>query len=405
MRSAGHAPQCAIVPRPATPLPPLWLAISAVTAGITVVFGVQRWIDHFVTAPGAQDLYLHLVAARVGLTHGWSHIYDIGLQGQAARTLGPSGTLIDSMHLFISPPPTAWMLVPLAWQPPAVSYLAWTVLNLSAFIAAGWLVVPGPRFAKLTVLLVSLALWPVHYQFWAGQTVVATLSLMALAYWLLERDRWVLCGLAMAAAFCFKPQDVLLVPLALLISGRFKPVAAFAAAGAVMVTLWAATLGWSGIAAWQHDLAIIQADPHNSPLSYSFLIGRNLATSATEAALGILTLGFAWYRRTRVDLVFCLGVVGSTMSAGYLHEFDMAILVLGAWIVLRSRPSVSQRVWLLAGIVAAQFIALGQPVPMLLWEPVWMLLLGLEPWLHGHESTVLSHIRPVQAPALESSRR
>src|SRR5437667_324520 len=247
--------------------PPLWLAVSAVTAGITVAFGVARWIDHF------------------------------------------------------------------ASQPQAVSYLVWTIVSLAAFVGAAWLIVPGGRFSKVTVILVSLAIYPVHYQFWAGQTVVATLAIAAVAYWLLERDRWVLCGIALAAAFCFKPQDVLLVPVALAASGRWRPVAVFAAAGAVLVAVWAASLGQAGIQSWLNDLSIIRADPHNAPLTYSFLVGRGAAATAIELASGVGALALAWYRRDRLDLVFCLGLVGTTMSASYLHEFDVAILVLGAWIV------------------------------------------------------------------------
>ena len=377
--------------------PPLWLAVSAVTAGITVAFGVARWIDHFVSDPAAEDLHLHLVAARVGLSHGWSHIYDIDLQRATAADLGPSGGLIDSMHLFISPPPTAWMLAPLASQPQAVSYLIWTIVSLAAFVGAAWLIVPGGRFSKVTVILVSLAIYPVHYQFWAGQTVVATLALAAVAYWLLERDRWVLCGIALAAAFCFKPQDVLLVPVALAASGRWRPVAVFAAAGAVLVAVWAASLGQAGIQSWLNDLSIIRTDPHNAPLTYSFLVGRGAAATAIELASGVGALALAWYRRDRLDLVFCLGLVGTTMSASYLHEFDVAILVLGAWIVLRANPSWAQRLWLLAGIAAMQFIALGQPIPTLLWEPVWLVLLGLEPWLRRHDLVLPVRRRPAEA--------
>ena len=405
LRGVVASPQLRPMPeRQDRRLPPLWLSASALIAAIAVVFGIQRWIDHFVSDPTAQDLHLHVVAARVGLTYGWSHIYDIDLQRQVAAGLAPSGRLIDSMHLFISTPFTAWMVAPLAWQPPAVSYLAWTLVSLASFLVAAWLVVPGQRLAKVTVLLVSLALWPVHYQFWAGQTVVATVALMAVAYWLLERERWVGCGLAMAAAFWFKPQLALLVPVALLITGRWRPVAVFAAVSSAMVVLWALTLGTSGIASWIHDLSIIESDPHNSPLTYSYLVGRNPTATIIEAALALAALGLAWYRRPSLNLVFSLGIVGTTMSASYLHEFDVAILVLGAWIILRVRPSVTQRVWLLAGIVAAQFIALGQPIPMLFWEPVWMLLLGLEPWLRRHESTTRSRHSLPQPVALQSTR-
>ena len=57
-------------------------------------------------------------------------------------------------------------------------------------------------------------------------------------------------------------------------------------------------------------------------------------------------------------------------------------------LVLRSQPSVPQRMWLIVGIAAAQFLAIGLPVPMLLWEPVWIGLLGLEPWLRRRDQAV-----------------
>jgi hypothetical protein len=378
--------QAQTIPRPASPLatrlPPIWLSASAVAAAITVAFGVQRWIDHFRADPAAQDLSLHVVAARIGISHGWSHIYDVDLQRQAAAGVA-SRLVIDSMHVFVSPPPTAWMLVPVANQPPAVSYLVWTVISLAALIGVGWLVIPGPSFARITVLLVSLAVWPVHYEFWQGQTVVATLALLGLSYWLLERDQWVWCGLALVAAFCFKPQDALLVPAALLVAGRWRPVAVFAAAAAVLALIFALTLGSTGISSWLNDLAIIRADPHNAPLTYSFFFGQGAVATVIEVALGLVALALAWTRRARLDLVFCLGLVATTMSAAYLHEHDVSVLVLGAWIVLRSRPSAIQRIWLLVGVAAAQVIAIGQPIPILLWEPAWMVLLALEPRLSG----------------------
>jgi len=364
--------------RPAA-LPPLWLAASALAAGITVAFGVARWVNHFISDPNAEDFRLHLLAARVGLSHGWSHIYDIDLNKAAAAGFGPEGRLIDSMHLFISPPPSAWVMAPLASLPISTGYLIWTLISLAALIAAALLVCPGPWAVRLTLLLVSLAIWPVHYQFWLGQWVVATLALLALAWWLLERDRWVLAGVALALAFCAKPQDALLVPVALLVSGRWRPVAAFAMAGAIIAILSAWSLGSTGIATWLKDVAIVRADPFNAPATYSFIFGRTNVATGIEVALGLASLGLAWYRRDRLDLVFALGLAGTTASASYLHEDDIAILVLAAWIVVRAKPSWPQRVWLLTGIAAVQLIAIGLAIPILVWELVWIGLLGLEP--------------------------
>jgi Glycosyltransferase family 87 len=378
-------------PKGAATLPPLWLAASALAAAIVVAFGVVRWVDHFISDPNAEDFRLHLVAARIGLSHGWSHIYDFNLQKEASVGLSGEGSLIDSMHVFISPPPSAWVVAPLASLPISTGYLIWTLISLAAFIGAGLLVCPGPRLARLTLLLVSLALWPVHYQFWLGQWVVATLALLALAWWLLELDRWALAGIVLALAFCAKPQDVLLLPMALLVSGRWKPVAVFAVTGAFLATVSAASLGSAGIASWLNDVALVRADPNTAPVTYSFIFGRSSLATGVEVAAGLAALGLAWYRRDRLDLVFALGIVGTTASTGYLHEDDIAILVLAAWIVLRVRPSLLQQAWLLAGIAAAQFIAIGLPIPMLLWEPVWIALLGLEPRLKRLDARRAAH--------------
>ena len=362
-------------------LPPIWLSASALTAAITVAFGVRRWIDHFVWDPNAQDFRVWQVASRIGLNHGWSHIYDLDLEKQASAGLGPVGSLIDSMHLYLSPPPAAWIIVPLAWLPIPTAYVAWTLINLCAFIAACWLVCPGSRLVRITVLLISLATWPVHYQFWQGQWVVADLALLAVAWWLLDRDRWALAGIVLAFPFFFKPQDAFLIPLALLVSGRWRPVAVFALTGAGLAVMSALSLGPAGIAAWLNDLGMARADPHTGPMTYAFIFGRSPLATGVEVVLGLGALALAWYRRDRLDLVFALGLVGTTASATYLHEDDIAILVLAAWIVLRTQPSMTQRIWLVAGIAAAQFIAIGMPIPMLLWEPVWIMLLGLEPRL------------------------
>jgi hypothetical protein len=52
-------------------------------------------------------------------------------------------------------------------------------------------------------------------------------------------------------------------------------------------------------------------------------------------------------------------------------------------------------VWLLVGIAAAQVIAIGQPIPILLWEPAWMVLLALEPRFSSRRATSARQPEPV----------
>jgi Glycosyltransferase family 87 len=356
--------------RSATRLPPLWLSASALTAGIAVVFGVKRWIDHYTVDPSAQDIRVWIVAAQIGLTHGWSNIYDLGLQRAQA---------IDLAHIYLSPPPAAWAVVPLVGLSTPAAYVVWTLINLAIFIAIGWLVCPGTPFVKLTLILVGLALWPVHYQFWLGQWVVVTIGLVGVSWWLLDKNRPLASGVVLALAMCAKPQDAWLVPVALLASGRWRPILAFAGATSVLGALSLASLGPSGLSAWMHDLALARANPFTGPMTYSSLFGHNAIATGVEVAFGVVAISLAWYRRDRLDLVFAFGILGTIGSAAYLHEDDIAMLVLAAWIVLRAQPSLQMKVWLLAGIAAAQSIAIGLPIPMLLWEPVSLLVLVREP--------------------------
>ena len=362
-----------------TRLPPLWLSASALTAAIAVVFGIQRWVAHFVTDPYAEDIRVWIVATRIGLTKGWSHIYDLDLQKAASAGFPPSGRVIDLTHFFVAPPPDAWILVPVAWLPIPATFVIWTLVNLAAFIVVGWLVSPGSALARATLILVGLALWPVHFQFWLGQWVVATLALVGLAWWLLDRGQAIAAGAVLALGVIAKPQDAWLVPVALLVGGRWRPVIAFAVVGALLGAASLASLGASGVNSWSHDLGLLRASPYSGPLTYSWLFGRSPLATAVEVGFGIVALGVAWMRRDRLDLVFALGIVGTMGAASYLHEDDVAMLVLAAWIVLRSNPSLQLKLWLLAGIAAAQFIAIGQPIPMLVWEPGFLVLLAFEP--------------------------
>jgi hypothetical protein len=348
---------------------------------MAVLFGVVRWIDHFVSAPFAEDFRVNYVAAEIGLTRGWSHLYDLDLQRQLSAGFGSLGSVINSAHNFVAPPLLAWLTVPLVPLLLPSAYLVWTLISLAALIVAWWLVSPGEGLARITLLLVALAIWPVHYAFWLGQTVIPVIALLALTWWLLEREMWAAAGAVLALTLLIKPQSALLLPAALLASGRWKPVAYCALVGLPLVLVSAASLGSSGIALYMQDVTYTGADPVHSVLTFGNVFGRGQLATGVETGLGLLALGLSWYRRDRLDLVFALGIVGTAASASYFHEYDCAVLVVAAWVVWRRMPSVPQRLWLLVGVAAAQFIAIGLALPMLLWEAIWIVLLGLEPWL------------------------
>lgn len=361
-------------------LPPLWLSVAALTAGFTAAFGVARWVNHFLTDPYEQDFRLNYVAAKIGLTYGWSHIYDLDLERRLAANFPYPGNVIDSMHNYVTPPLLAWIVTPFTVFSIPTGFLVWTLFSVAALIAAWWLVSPGKGLGRVTLLLIALAIWPIHYTFWLGQTATLSILFLAVCWWMMERQRWAPAGAAIALALFIKPQLVLLLPLALLLSRRWKPVLYFALTAGMLGVISLALLGSHGIASYNSSVAYTQTNLIHSVMTYAWF-GRGAVATIIELGLGGVALGLAWYRRDRMDLVFALGIVASTASAFYLHEYDPAVFVLSAWILLHSRLSLPHQVWLILGIGTAQLIAIGVFKPMLLWEAGWIGILGLEPWL------------------------
>jgi Glycosyltransferase family 87 len=292
----------------------------------------------------------------------------------------PYGNGINTMHNYVTPPPLAWLHVPFTVLSVPAGFVVWVIFTTAMLIGAWWLVAPGKGLARVTLLLIAFALWPMYYAFLIGQTVPLTIACLAACWWFLDRKRWAPAGTTLAAALFIKPQLVLLVPLALLVSGRWRPVVYCGLASAALGALSLLSLGAHGIAAYETSVRYTSTNVFHGILTYAWF-GRGVVATSIEISLGVIAIAIAWYRRDRLDIVFALGIVGSTASAFYLHEYDVPVFLLPAWVLLRSRVSVPQRAWLIFGIVCAQLVAIGVIRPILLWEAGWIGLLGLEPWL------------------------
>ncbi|HET7338284.1 MAG TPA: glycosyltransferase family 87 protein [Candidatus Dormibacteraeota bacterium] len=358
----------------------MWLSAVALIASLTAIDGVVRRIGHFVEQPYDSDFRLNYVAAKIGLTYGWSHIYDLGLEQQVMAKVTPYANGINTMHNYVTPPLLAWIHVPFTFLAVPAGFVAWVIFTTAALIAAWWLVCPGTGLARVTILVIAFALWPMYYAFTIGQTVMLTIACLAACWWFLERERWAAAGTALAVGLFIKPQLILLLPLALLVSGHWRPVVYFAAASAALAVVSVVMLGPHGIATYESSVSYTSTDSRHGILTFAWF-GRGVVATSIEVTLGVVAVALAWYRRERMDIVFALGIVGSTASAFYLHEYDVPVFLLPAWILLRRHLSVPQRAWIALGIVCAQLVGIGFIRPILLWEAGWIVLLGCEPWL------------------------
>jgi len=384
----------------AKPRPPLWLAAGAVASGWAAVYSIGRWIAYFVQHPIHEDVRLIYVAAEAGTRYGWSTIYNEGTLRTLSSSFPADDRTIDSVLTYLHPPLLAWIFAPLTVFPEPVAYVLWTAISVAALVFAWHLAAPYQGLAKLTLLLVAIGLWPVMQAFYYGQPTFLVIALVAVAWWLSRRDQMLVAGIALALATALKPQVVFMIPICLLVAGRFKAVVGWAGACAVLAALSAVALGPAGLASYWEALRLGQADVGHTFFTVAYLFGLHLgpATYAVLAVQGIACLYVAWSRREDLDIVFAAGLLGTLMVSIHLHQPDYSNLVLAAWLVLRGTPSLAHRLWFGVGIVTMQVLTLGQPVPQLLWDAGWLTILGVGGIKPRRES--LSHDRSAE-PAAE----
>lgn len=356
--------------------PPLWLAAAAVAVAWAAVYDVVVWIVLFVRQPVHPDFRIFYVAAEAGIRYGWSSIYDLSVLRSLSSSFPAGQNYINSALPYIHPPILAWLIAPLTALPLPVAYVLWSVLLLAALVGAWYVAAPYSGLRKAALLFLALALWPVLDSFYYGQPSTLTLALLAATWWFCANDRPIAAGAALAFATALKPHTVILVPFALAASGRFKPVLSWAAVCALLVGAFALALGPTGIGNWWQALVYGQTDTGQSMYTAAYLFGAGPVSYALEAVQGAAALVIARRRRADLNVVFAVGIVGSLAFAFHLHQYDYIELILAAWLVLRTGLPAWHRLWLLAGVATLQTIALGEPLPQLVWDAGWLLILG-----------------------------
>jgi hypothetical protein len=356
--------------------PPLWLAAAAVASGWAAIYSIGRWILLFALGPVHEDVRMTYVAAEAGLRYGWSTIYDPATLSALSKSFPASVSHIDSLYTYLNPPLLAWLFAPLTLFSEPLAYVLWTVLSLAALVLAWHIAAPYSGLAKITLLLLAIGLWPVLLAFYFGQPSMILLALVAAAWWFCAHDRPLAAGAALALATFLKPQDVILVPVALLVSGRYRSVAGWMAGCAVLSVASIATLGSSGLMSWYEALKLGQADSAHTEYTLAYLFGFGPWTYALWGLQGAAALFVARRRKLESEMVFTAGVLGSAAVAFHFHELDYSILVLAAWLFLRASPPLWQRLWLLVGVITMQVMAYGLAAPQLIWDASWLAILA-----------------------------
>ncbi len=339
---------------------------------------LATWIAKL-AVPG--DFALYAAWARVGLAHGWSQVYSPAHFAEAWTGLPLA------IHFPNNDPPfLLWLVLPFAVLPGPAGAAAWQVVLLAATAWCWWVL--SPAGWRIRALVVVAAFEYVGWGLGLGQVVPVVAAAVTACWWLDRKGHPYLAGLALAAV-ALKPQLAFLIPPALLLSGRFRILAAWLAATSVLAAAALVAVGPDGLLQMarnsQAGLARAQAFDVATTLMLSTWLGSGAALWVGRVLAAGLALAAAWRWRDRgLEVPLAAGLIGSLLCTPFIHPQDLALLLVGAALCLRAVPAPKQplaRRLIYAGIFLPLF-----PVAFPVVEVAWLAALALLPrpaWLAG----------------------
>jgi hypothetical protein len=355
----------------------LGVAAGAATAFLFAVFDLYQWALAFAADNFHNDFTFYVAAARIGLKHGWTSIYDLSIQQAELDALG-SRIHIAELARYISPPPVAWLALPLTPLPYEAGYWVWSATLLTALALTWYLAAPGRGPERLIHLAAALGWLPVIYGMQLGQPGLFVALGVAGSYALLRIGRPFLAGLALAA-LALKPQLAFLIPAALLVSGRTRAFWGSVVALGLLAVASVIALGPSGVAEYIARLNFAASVPANRELTLAPLLGSLPVTRVIQAAIALWALVLAYrFRRRATEWTFVVPLVGGMLASPYLHLDDLVMLGLAGWLYLRTdRKPRWAWVFLLGVALAIEGLPVWGPLPMIVGEVATLILVSV----------------------------
>jgi hypothetical protein len=324
------------------------------------------------------DLTLVYIGARIGIEHGWNHLYSLSLQHQLFEQLRPSAPFNDGER-FISPPPSAWVLVPLTVFGAAATVYVWLVASIASLVAAWWIAAPGSARARVLWVIAALAWYPVQYSLSLAQPDL-TVLLAAVACWkLADKGKPYLAG-AVLGVSVLKPQLTLALPLILLVAGRWRIAAAWAVTVGLLAVVSVLVIGQQGLSDYRMLLSEAQHVANNRYFTPAYVFGPGALSFAAQAIVTLVGLAGAYLnRRSTLARLFAIGIVTSALGATYWHLQDYSIVVGAVWLFWHDPAPAWHRWWVLVVAIGGELAWPLSPLPILIGLSIWLVYMALPP--------------------------
>ncbi|MCU1461227.1 MAG: hypothetical protein JWO37_1302 [Acidimicrobiales bacterium] len=168
--------------------------------------------------------------------------------GQAEAGVAPT-VKRDKVQLYVYPPPSALVFVPISFLPYRVAVPVFFLLSLLAEVAAIWLFFADhPRVSRRTATIIGIGamvvFFPSTYGLYMGQINPLVFLTCIAGLWAMRRDRPVLAGALVAIATAAKLYPGILLVL-FLVRRQFRALAAAIATGAALFLVSLPVVGWN----------------------------------------------------------------------------------------------------------------------------------------------------------------
>lgn len=228
----------------------------------------------------------------------------------------------------------------LATLPYAAALFAWMTLTIPLYLASVCAICAGPAFSLRDTLLVAAAFPAVFVNLGHGQNGFLTTALLGGALVLLDRKP-IIAG-AMIGLLAYKPQFGVLIPLVLLVTWRWRVIAAAIVTIATLSLVTTALFGmsiWHAFAASAEYSRVIVLEAGATgweKIQSIFSAVRALGGSIqlAYAAQGVLMLALAaslvwlWRSRAAYDLKAAALALACLLATPYVLDYDLAVLAI-----------------------------------------------------------------------------
>ena len=360
-------------------------------------------IDPFGYAVG-RDFINSWMGGRSAFSGGPAPWFDVATYNAALREI--TGRADFPIHFWSYPPHLVLLLWPLGLLPYLPAYALWCVGGLALYLVAAW---SGGASRQQQMLF--LAVTPaVIVNVFFGQNGFLTAALLIGGLANLER-RPLLSG-TLFGLLTIKPQFGLLLPVLLVMTGRWRVMlaaAATAAALGLVTALWFGADVWSAyvrlVVPQQHWILEQAGDFGWSTVASAFVNARliGLPPAAAWVVQGVVSgcalamVVWTFWRKRDPVLSLALFVTATFLFSPWMLNYD---LVAFGWVIvlLRERSD---------NTVADTVLSLGVwllPVAMLLFNPIHIpIALLVLPAFAGRLVWRLSHAAARQAAGREAS--